>query len=442
MYNGGNFTLRDKYPWWTFGGLFQTSIFGLFKGEPKSQNTGGGGVSDGENILDADTALKVTAVLAAVRAISQACAQVPKLVVEKNYDVDADRFSETKKPDSPYWRLLVERPNEWQTSFEFFEAMTIQACFRGNAFAYINDALPSQPELIPLPTQNVTLYQREDHTVFAKIRVEGAGERIIPYEKLLHLKGPSFGGLLGADIMDYAAGAIGLARTAEQSHRTVVKKRGRVDGIVSNDGVGIKKEDVDKLRASLRDTFGAGGAGGVAFLDGGATFHRIADTAVDQQLIEHRRFQVDEVGRAFGVNSQILNQSADSSSYGSAEQVYLAHKVHCLEPWFTRWEQAVKNTVIGYARKGSKNVYLRFDRSALDLATAKDRAEFIRTGHMTGTLTPNEARGMVGLNPLTEVGADRPLSQLNMRLGYEAPEQEVNPNEAGTQVPALDQPPV
>lgn len=444
MSNGGNLTMRDKLPWWRFV-LFGRRPHGLFRNGEKrvtgAETTTARDINGEVVVLSDDQAFQVTAVLAAVRAISQAIAQTPKEVVYREFDERRDRFKYSRRPDHMLWHVLTENPNDWQTPFEFYECMTIAAVLRGNAFAFINKASPLRWELIPLPSDSVTVVTLPNNTVVYEVNVEGEGVRRMTRDMILHLKGPQIGASVGADILSYAAGAVGLARKAEESHTTIVARRGRVDGIASSEMPVEDPEVAATIRKSFAESFGPGGRGGVAFLDQNIKFARFSDSASDMQLIEHRKFQIDEIGRAFGVYSQILNQTPDSQSYGSAEQVYQAHTQHTVKPWAQRWGEAIKKSVIGFTGQYGK-LWLRFDLSDLRLAGVKDESDYYRTLHTIGALTPNEVRAKLGFNPLSEKGADRPMTQMNMRPGYEDVEPVVDAGSqaqpgagAGTQVP-------
>ena len=77
-------------------------------------------------------------------------------------------------------------------------------------------------------------------------------------------------------------------------------------------------------------------------LDRGAKFVPLSQTGVDAQHIETRRFQIEEICRAFGVYPAMVGHSDKASTYASAEQMFLSHVVHCLAPWAERIEQALE----------------------------------------------------------------------------------------------------
>lgn len=430
MAQGGNLTLRDRLGW--SGGIFSwlggagKKPTGLFKGQEKRVTGTEGGTSVvSRKPVTVETALQVSAVFAAVRVISQAVAQVEKQVVVRKFDTKRGRFTHQPIPDDKLWRLLCERPNDWQTPFEFWEGQIIMACLSGNSYAFINNLYEGGDpvEVIPLPNRSVTVVQTENNTVEYDIHIGNDKTKRVSQRDILHIRGPSLGGVLAIDVLETAREVIGLSQAAETAHGETMNRRGRLDGIISAD-TELTAETVQEIRNQFMQNFGPGGIGGVAFLDRAAKFATITQTSNDMQLIEHRRHAIDEVGRAFGVYSQLLNQHSANSAYASVEQVFLAHLTNTIEPWLVRVEQAVKRDVIGFEGTRAKKQFV-CSRESLIRGTVRDMAEYLKTLILMGVLTPNEARVMIGRNPLEEPGADRPMTQLNMRVGFEPSQQEL-----------------
>src|ERR1700681_3242097 len=95
--------------------------------------------------VNPDTALRYTAVLAAVRIISESVAMLPLNVYRR-----IPSGGKELAPNHPLFSVLSSQPNDWQTSFEWREMMTAHVLLRGNAYSEIisnNDGSISQ--LIP-----------------------------------------------------------------------------------------------------------------------------------------------------------------------------------------------------------------------------------------------------------------------------------------------------
>jgi HK97 family phage portal protein len=421
MAQGGNLTLRDRLGWtglfsWFNNGKKPT---GLFRGQDRQFNAAesAGTSSSSGKPVNVQTALQVSAVFAAVRIIAGGVAQVEKQVVVREYDSQRQRFTHRPIPDDRLWRLLCERPNDFQTPFEFWECMVMLAALCGNSYAFVNAPSGLPLEIIPLMNDQITVVQKDDNTLAYRVKVSGGDTLDLTQRQVLHLRGPSLGGPLGLDVLETAREVIGISQSAEHAHSEIMNRRGRFDGIVSAD-TDLAETTIKSIREQFVSRFGPGGNGGVAFLDRAAKFSPITQTSTDLQLIEHRRHAIDEVGRAFGVFSQLLNQHSANSAYASVEQVFLAHLTHTLEPWLVRVEQAVKRDVIGFGGTADKKQFV-CSRESLIRGTVRDMAEYLKTMILMGVLTPNEARVMIGRNPLEEPGADRPMTQLNMRVGFE-----------------------
>lgn len=343
------------------------------------------------------TALMIPVVLCAARVISEGVAQLP--IIVKRGAVTGDRMHFSPAYDHWSWNLLRKRPNSWMTSFEFREALTFHAVLNGNGYAYIVRGLDDKPtELIPISSDMCHAEQLTDYTL--QYRVSDGRELlgIVPAKDILHIHGPSWNMIGGINIVSKAAEAIGLAQTLQDQQSTLAGNGGRPSGVLSSKnllGPGIQ----DKLKASWLSSFGAGGEGGVAILDGDWTYSSLAMTGVDQQHIETREHQIAEIARMMRVFPQMLMSGSDkTTTYGSAEQFFIAHVKHSLGPWIERWEQAIERDILQ-----EDDLECEFDTTWLESGTMVDRSEFYAkaqgSGGSNGWLTANDIRAREGYNP-------------------------------------------
>ena len=143
------------------------------------------------------------------------------------------------------------------------------------------------------------------------------------------------------------------------------------------------------------------------------------------QWIEVRRFQVAEVCRFFRVLPIMIGEADRTATYASSEQMFLAHVVHTLGPWFTRIEQRL-NMQLLTQKERADGYFCRFTVAGLLRGSHKDRSEFYRTMYGIGALNPNEIRSYEDLNPYD--GGDKYRVPLNMTdPGAEPPVQGDNP---------------
>lgn len=343
-----------------------------------------------------EAAVQVTAVLCAVRVVAEGMAQMP-LKLYREVEVDGRIKREVAK-DHALHRVLHRRPNSWMTSFQWRETMTMHAVLGGNGYSVISRVGGYVDELIPVDPACVQV-GFADGEVRYRITTDG---RTMEYPKrdVFHLRGPSLDGKVGLSILRQAREAVGLTSGLEQTQIRLQQNGGRPSGILTYSDAGtLSAEAKQALRESWNEKFGPGGEGGVAVLDNGWAYHSITMSAVDAQLIETRRFQIDEIGRAFRVWPLMLMQADKTATFASSEQFFLAHVIHTLGPWIERWENTLDCDLID-----DPDLYAHFLTNGLMRGAAKDRSEFyakaLGTGGAPGWATQNEIRAWEDLDPL------------------------------------------
>ena len=347
------------------------------------------------------TALEVSAVFACVRVISEGIAQLPLKVIRQRGDI---RNAAT---DLPIYKLLHRQPNEWQTSFEFREALTMHAVLSGNGYAYINRVAGKVRELIPLLPSQVSIEQKPDYSIVYHV---SDGKEIlgtIPRRDIFHLRGPSWDTASGLDCVRLARDAIGLSIATEEYQSKLHGNGGKPGGILTTSAQ-LSPDAMQRVREQWQQVYGSSrNAFRTAVLDGAWKYEPMGVTSVDAQTMEARRFQIEEICRAFRVFPQMVMQADKAATYASAEQFFLNHVVHSLGPWLERWEQAIDRDLLE-----GDDIYAHFETNALLRGAAADRAAFYTSLYNIGVLSPNEIRAYEDLNPYP--GGDEFRVPMNM----------------------------
>lgn len=203
--------------------------------------------------------------------------------------------------------------------------------------------------------------------------------------------------------------SVGLSIAAERSQATLHANGGRPAGVLSTDQK-VSPEVAERLKESWRQ-FTTTNKNGTAVLDNGFKYTALAMSGVDQQQIEQRRFQIEEVARAFGVFPIMIGHSDKAATYASAEAMFSSHLIHTLAPWHALWTQRIDEFLLD----GSGPLYVEFDTRYLTQGSMKDRAEWARTMIEMKIMTRNEVRDSFGLDA-TE-GGDEFWSPANVAGG-------------------------
>jgi HK97 family phage portal protein len=195
-----------------------------------------------------------------------------------------------------------------------------------------------------------------------------------------------------------------LAIATEQSHADFHRNGARVSGLLSMDGA-ISKEKFESLSSWLdRHQQGGDRAGKPLILDMNAKFSSFGMTGVDSEHLATRVMQVEEICRGFGVMPIMIGQADKAATYASAEQMFLAHVVHTLSPWYARLEQSVDADLLTEEDRAN-GYYAKFMTNGLMRGASTDRAAFYASALGSGSpgtawLTTNEVRAFEDLDAI------------------------------------------
>lgn len=347
------------------------------------------------------TALEVTTVLACARVIAEGIAQVPLKLFQ---DTGMTRLPAT---EHPMYRLLHRRPNGWQTSFEFRETLGMHLVLTGGAYAYKNRHNGTVLELVQFEPQHVVVNRLGSGTLTYDVTNPANGsKRTFAADEIWHIKGPSWNGYLGLEAVQFAREAIGLAAAAEESHAGLHRQGVQTSGIYSMEGA-LNREQFKALREWI-EMYHAGSenAGRPFILDRSAKWISQTMSGVDAQHLETRRHQVEEICRALRVMPIMVGYSDKASTYASAEQMFLAHVVHTLAPWYERIEQSICANLLTEADERN-GIYAKFVTAGLLRGSLKDTKDYLLGLVNGGLMTPNEGRDKLELNPDPDPESDR-----------------------------------
>ena len=218
-------------------------------------------------------------------------------------------------------------------------------------------------------------------------------------EDLLIIRNLSWDMMEGMSVVRQARTAIGLAATAEMNLERLHENGGRPSGIVSTDE-SLSPEAIEKVRSAFARVTKGRNRGGTAVLDRGLKFTPMAMTAVDAQAIETRRFQIEEICRAFGVYPIMIGHADKTATYASAEAFFAAHNRRTVQRWQRLWAERLDEFVLD----GDGPLYVEFDNGEDRLASLRDQGEFyaraLGSGGSVPFMTINEVRRRRGLPPI------------------------------------------
>ena len=401
-------------------------LSGLFKSRDKpTDRTAGssysfflGGAASGKYVTER-SAMQMTAVYCCVRILSEAVASLPLQFYRYT-----DDGGKEKAVDHPLYFLLHDEPNPEMTSFIFRETLMTHLLLWGNAFAQIiRNGKGEVVALYPLMPDRMKV-DRDDngrlyyeYTVYDSDDVKGrkgtdkVGRtvRLQPHD-VLHIPGLGFDGLVGYSPIAMAKNAIGLAIATEEYGSKFFANGAAPSGVLEHPGT-IK--DPSKVRESWQATFGgSGNANKIAVLEEGMKYTPISISPEQAQFLETRKFQIDEIARIFRVPPHMIGD-LEKSSFNNIEQQSLEFVKYTLDPWVSRWEQAMVRALLTPDEK--KKYFFKFNVDGLLRGDYQSRMSGYATARQNGWMSANDIRELENLDRIPEEdGGDLYLVNGNM----------------------------
>ena len=377
-----------------------------------------GGTASGKVVTER-SAMQMTAVYCCVRILSEAVASLPLQFYRYT-----DDGGKEKAVEHPLYFLLHDEPNPEMTSFIFRETLMTHLLLWGNAYSQIiRNGKGEVVALYPLIPDRMKVDRDEhgrlyyEYTVYDADDVDGrkgtdkVGRtvRLQPHD-VLHIPGLGFDGLVGYSPIAMAKNAIGLAIATEEYGSKFFANGAAPSGVLEHPGT-IK--DPSKVRESWQATFGgSGNANKIAVLEEGMKYTPISISPEQAQFLETRKFQIDEIARIFRVPPHMIGD-LEKSSFNNIEQQSLEFVKYTLDPWVSRWEQAMVRALLTPDEK--KKYFFKFNVDGLLRGDYQSRMNGYATARQNGWMSANDIRELENLDRIpAEQGGDLYLINGNM----------------------------
>jgi HK97 family phage portal protein len=344
-------------------------------------------------------AMRNAAVNRCVNLVSSAIGQLPLHLMQ----TDAAGQVQEKAKAHQVYRLLMTRPNNWQTPFVFKRHLQRLAITTGNGYALPIRSGARISEIIPLDSAKMRVEQVADWSVdYIYAADKGRPERKWKSGEIFHLMGPSDDGIKGQSLTEYARDVLDLSRQSDQSMLAMMRRGARPGGMLKlPGGKTLTDEQFERLQKQFNDDYaGTENEGKWIIGEDGLDATTFNANMRDAQSVEFRNQQVEEIARIFGVPRPFLMM--DDTSWGSGiEQLGIFFVQYGLAPWFVAWEQAISSALL--SERECETYYAKFNERALLRGSMKDQGEYIAkllgAGGSPQVIEQNEARGLIDMPP-------------------------------------------
>lgn len=354
--------------------------------------------------MSPDIALQISTVYACARLLAGTVSSLPLMVFKED-----SRGNRKIDRGSRLWTILHDQPNAVMTASDFWQAMILQWALRGNAYAQImRDSVDDVISLWPLSSDQMTVFSDKQTGRLVYQYVRDSETYDLTPDQVLHIKDIGTG-ILGFSKLEFMGSSVQEAMATQKYTMQNAQNFGRPSGILTVDHVlDRKKGQADAVGRALGSFKSESGK--LIVLEADMKFQQVALTPEQSQLLESRKYGVEEICRWFGVPPVLIGASgATTWGSGIAEIVSGFHKF-TLNPLLKSIEQALESRILRAEERGS--VVIEFNLDAFFRGDLQSRYAAYATAVQNGFKTRNEVRALENDPPLE--GGDTPTAQTNL----------------------------
>lgn len=352
-----------------------------------------------------ESAMRVAAVYACVRVVSETIASLPLIVYRSLPD------GKERATDHPLYKVLHDSPNQWQTSYEFWEMLCGHLELRGNAFARkLSGPDGAIEQLIPLHPDRVNVFRKPNGELRYQVRSFYTTETQ-NYEQfeIFHLRGLSTDGMVGLSTVGVGAETISCGAAAQEFAARFFENDSTPSGVLMY-GKELSEAAYERVKKSWREQHSGISQHSISILEQGMSYQNIGLTNADAQLLEARQFSRGDISSLFRVPPHKIGDLS-RATFSNIEQQNIEFATDCIRPRLVRLERRInKDLLEPLALDG--DYFCEFLMDALMRGDLKSRYEAYSVGINAGFLVRNEARRAENYNPIP--GLDAPLMPLNL----------------------------
>lgn len=374
-----------------------------------------GGSSDSGVSVTGESSLTYSTIWQAVTVLSGDVGQLPLNVYRRSGEDDLDKEADRKHPA---FALVRHRPNPYMSWQDFAETMMVYALLWGNGVAEIEWDNRGRPiGLTPLLPDRTWLDVVDGVPWYVTRqganRAETASHRKLPPEDVLHIRGLSWDGLWGIDVISKARNSWGLGLGQEKYANKFFSNHAMPTGTLEYPGRFRDEETIKRIRADWRNLHeGLDNVGRVAILEEGMKFNPMSFNNRDSQWLEGRKFQRGEIASWFNLPPHKVGD-LERATFTNIEEQNRAYLQTSLMRWLIKWQEECREKLLSGKERREDTHFFEFNVAALLRGDIKSRYEAYQVG-LGGApfLTQNEVRRMESMPGVD--GGDEIRNPLNM----------------------------
>lgn len=345
-------------------------------------------------------ALSLSGVFAACNLLSSVEAALPLKVYRK------DGQKRVEMADSPAARILGVEANPEQSAYMHRRTRAFHRLLWGNGYSEIGWAGNGQP-VASWTVEPWRVRPKRDDAGSLYYDIDNGARKVMP-EDMRHTTLVSMDGVCGRSFVDFAFESLGLGLAAQQFAASFFGNGGR-PGVILKHPAKQNDESVKKFRKQWNERHqGPGKAGGTAVLHGGWEYSTDDSAPPEEmQLLEQRRFSVEEVARWLNLPPHLLRDLA-RATFSNIEQQSIDFVTYTLGPVLVQEEQEINRKMLGV----KSGTYAKHVLAGLLRGDSAARSAFYREMFAVAALSPNDILDLEDMDPVE--GGDARFVPANM----------------------------
>lgn len=347
--------------------------------------------------VNKQTALSIPAFSSAVKIISQIVATLPVHIYKKNGD------NRDKDIHHFLYRLIHAKPNNYMTSFDFWEYLVRDLILEGNSYCLIERGVSGK--IIALhPLTAAMVVKRWDDLVKNYLYYYSTGSKTVIYPtiEIWHLMN-SGDGITGQSIIEQHKDTIKQALTIE-AFTSLYFEQGVSSNLIleTPEGVEAPKETAILAMKKFWKKINRQKDKHIPnIIPGGMTVKELKHMNLSEsQLIELKTYVVQQIARIFLLPPHILSDLS-KSSFNNIQEQNRNILTFAINPYLHRIEKSMNAFLLNPSEQLS--TYCEFTRDALIEANPVEKSEQVKNLTTSGVYTINQAKAMYNL-PSVEGG--------------------------------------
>lgn len=334
----------------------------------------------------------LSTVLACSTVIASSLGCIPALVYRREGE------GRVEAPSHPLLRLTRLGVTAEMTWPDFVEHLVSSALLTGNGLAEIlRNASGGLSGLRFIPWSWVTVAQLASGRLAYDVS-DGRGKswRLLSGE-VIHLRDRSDDGMIGRSRLSRAADTVAAVSASNGFARSFLDRGAAPSGVIEVPGT-LTKELRDSMRQQMKDRHsGAANAGSTLILDGGMQWKASQISPEDAELLETRKFGVEEICRLFQVPPPLV-QDYSHNTFTNSETAGRWFAMFTLAPWARKIEAEFARSV--FPSGGPFELELDLSGFLRGDPATRWQAHAVALQHKV--LDTNEVRQIEGWNPRKE----------------------------------------